>query len=657
MASNPFTSGVAPVSQLPLAANILAPEIAAQQMALARKQQMAQLLMQKALEDEYGKTQMVSGWAVPNSGWGAAGKLAQMLGSMYSLRKSDEKNADLRNQLTKKLSSYLPGGQQQGQPPQMGGALIQEGDQPQAQPGQQVQQGNPVSQTQPPQMGLSGPSPDQFYGGMAAETLYGDQAGKAFWEWTKPTDASKRDRELGISNDASRQLELGKRRTDATLVMRGGNTVRDPITGEYFTAPDADSPSRILWDGDKPRVAPIEGGLDMVQAKKEAEMRGQNQQTLAPENMLNRNTDGTYNPTTVGNIIGQNQPTLPPIGSPPKYGSIDQKYGFPNGTMDSLIKVESNGNPNAVSPKGAQGLTQMMPTTQANPGFGLPRLDPNNPEHAAMYLAKMRELAGGDMTKAIGMYNAGPKGNLNNPETTAYIKNVLGRINQYSQNIQGGMPPQQQPKGAGVPFGMEKSAEGNVEVANTRYKSLVETNANAPVMLDALDNIAKYAPGAVTGAAAERREVINSLEALIPGITSAVDIQTKTNLMKKNMNRVVAAGSNVPGATDALRTIVENSNPNQHMNVPAIQEAVKQLKSVINMGIANQKVIENQKLNNDTQGVIKNNSTFVQNADPKLWHLNSLTPQEQAAYIKSLKPSEVMDLKRRYNALKQIGAF
>lgn len=80
--------------------------------------------------------------------------------------------------------------------------------------------------------------------------------------------------------------------------------------------------------------------------------------------------------------------------------------------VNITVQAESGGNPNAVSPKGAKGLMQVMDGTNLNPGFGVKPAKDNSPEERARvgrdYLQAMLQRYDGDPAKAWAAYNAGP---------------------------------------------------------------------------------------------------------------------------------------------------------------------------------------------------------------------------------------------------------
>lgn len=106
------------------------------------------------------------------------------------------------------------------------------------------------------------------------------------------------------------------------------------------------------------------------------------------------------------------------------------RYGIPPSVLANLIAAESAGNPNAVSPKGARGLTQIMPATERSEGLSTatPR---DQIFSGAKYLSKLLALTGGDVRRAVAAYNAGP-GRLKGDawkkiaETRNYVTKVMG---------------------------------------------------------------------------------------------------------------------------------------------------------------------------------------------------------------------------------------
>lgn len=79
---------------------------------------------------------------------------------------------------------------------------------------------------------------------------------------------------------------------------------------------------------------------------------------------------------------------------------------------NAVMMQESGGNPNAVSPKGAQGLMQIMPGTGRDPGFGVAPMRDGSPQENVRvgreYLSAMLKRYNGNTQLALAAYNAGP---------------------------------------------------------------------------------------------------------------------------------------------------------------------------------------------------------------------------------------------------------
>lgn len=116
-----------------------------------------------------------------------------------------------------------------------------------------------------------------------------------------------------------------------------------------------------------------------------------------------------------------------------KAREVAAQYGIPPDLFISLIQQESNFNPNAVSSKGAMGVTQLMPGTAKDMGVD-PSTLMGQLVGGAKYLNYTMGLHPGNINLALAAYNAGPE-NVKKyggippfKETQKYVREILGRL-------------------------------------------------------------------------------------------------------------------------------------------------------------------------------------------------------------------------------------
>lgn len=112
-------------------------------------------------------------------------------------------------------------------------------------------------------------------------------------------------------------------------------------------------------------------------------------------------------------VTGSNSP---PTQSTPEnqldaFNSIIEKYAshyeLPPSLIRSIIETESGFNPRAVSPKGAQGLMQLMPETAERLGVSN-SFDPEQNIHGGVkYFRFLMDIFDGDIELSLAAYNAG----------------------------------------------------------------------------------------------------------------------------------------------------------------------------------------------------------------------------------------------------------
>jgi len=180
----------------------------------------------------------------------------------------------------------------------------------------------------------------------------------------------------------------------------------------------------------------------------------------------------------------------PPVDLNQVVSDASARYRLDPDFVNSVIKAESGFNVRAVSPKGAQGLMQLMPGTASQLGVRN-AFDPRaNVEGGTRYLRELLERYNFDLVKALAAYNAGPQrveqfgGVPPYYETRAYVARIVRDFNKKKlaqRKNATNAAANAKPSNSGARASSAKSAASNPAVSNPAHSNQVAQAKANPV--------------------------------------------------------------------------------------------------------------------------------------------------------------------------------
>ncbi|WP_250518593.1 lytic transglycosylase domain-containing protein [Caballeronia sp. ATUFL_M1_KS5A] len=433
--------------------------------------------------------------------------------------------------------------------------------------------------------------------------------------------------------------------------ITGTGTFRDPRTMQPIAYnPEIPAGATPLFDayGNVAAVQPIQGAQGIMQGNAAATAAGGAQ--FKPVQV--------YNPQT-------------------QQMEYTNEAQVTNPAHAAIVQTESNGNPNAVSPKGAQGAWQIMPNTKTDPGFGVKPAANNSPAELDRvgrdYYEAMTQRYGSPALGAIA-YNMGPgatdqwlKNGAQFEKLPAETRNYVGKVVTLTAlNSGAGGPaaapaPQQSTRfAAGAPMGAQTGAESGArnlqDELSGKFKALTSNNSEAQNTISYLQSIKDLSTKAATGQQADRLNYVNGLLSLA-GSEKATDAVTANNLLDKYSNQIVARLSANGMGTDSARSILQSAYPNAHMTPQAINEAADNLIGAQQMTQAKARILTPLANKRDATAYNDAELKFDQNADPRIFqYANIQDPSQRQAFAQKLIKQDPKIVQKIKN-LEQMGAL
>lgn len=437
--------------------------------------------------------------------------------------------------------------------------------------------------------------------------------------YVKPTEATLTARQAGMTPGGIQQANAGALfHNNFVAPITGTGTFRDPHTMQPMAFnPDIPAGSTPLFDatGNVAAVRPIQGAQGVMQGNASATAAGEGSQLP-----YDKGVDSQGNPLPVTNRT-----------------AVANQAGATTPASAAIVQTESNGNPNAVSPKGAVGAWQVMPNTKTDPGFGVAPAANNSPAELNRvgrdYYNAMTQRYGSPTLGAIA-YNMGPgatdtwlKNGAKFEDLPQETRNYIGKVSTLTALNSGAGAPQ----GSGAIYGAaplaaqataEAQSRGAIDTMQKSYQNLQTVRSGAPAALQDVDNMKQLAQGA-------NPLTIGPAAAKFAGLFSA----NAAEYEKSRDNLVTNLGSQLGINSDAARDLVYGSIPSYGAPKTAVQNGLETLRGQIQTRLLKSNYLSDAYANGDAKAYNVKENQFDQNVTPAIANVVSMPsgPQRAAA--------------------------
>lgn len=660
---------------------ILAPDLYAKQLAIQRRQALAQSLM----ESGEGPTGSAAYGGLRNAGNAILGAFLakrgdQDMANLYSPQPDQGQPAPMPSP---QVSNAPPGGSPgpvqgaapaaapspqisntppSGPSPQALGQALQ-GGQPQQAPMPAPQMASPAQQPRSIPSVMGNAIPDLPGMTHQQSMLAYFQSPQAYFTALAAANAPTPEQKnanfaTGNNPGESRQLVMGGLMKGASDNLRPGGGSINYATGNVITMPNTNGVQTTFPNGIN---SPAQMGLVPGAAPA---LAGSAMATNAGIQAVKPNVafDASGMPVATNNLAMTGNPSAQNL--------------IPSISQPATQAVESGGNPGAISAAGARGPMQTMPGTLSQPGFGVQAAQNGTPQEQGRVGADYQQALMAHYKNPVVAtiaYNMGPGatdkwlangGNFSDlPEET---QKYLGRIAVAQAIPQKQSAPQANGLMPALPASQAPYMAGQGKDASDRHDQTITEAQGSPDRINVLDNILKLSQsGVASGPGQEFQQSVLGYAANVPGLSKVLGgakdnvakFQELQKFLLQNGQRAWQAAGGT--GTDAQLNAASHANPNDAQFPQALQTITKWVKAgeLAVQGKANAQDAFLQVHGNTAQNQITFENLWRNNLDRRAYQLQTMAPQEQQAFVKGLAPADAKILLQKRQNLRALGGL